>query len=57
VLERRDLLAPLAASGFPLLDEYTKVLANADDLASVITSGALDAGLCQVLEMFLPDRR
>jgi hypothetical protein len=57
VLERRDLLEPLARGGFPMLEDYARVLANADDLDSVLQSGALDAGLREILSMFLPASR
>ena len=54
VLARKELLAPLAAQGFPLLGQYAEVLANAESLESVIDQGNLDPGLCEILRMFLP---
>ncbi|MDI3288589.1 hypothetical protein [Polyangium sp. 15x6] len=54
VLAQKELLAPLAAQGFPLLGQYAEELANAESLESVIARGTLDPGLYQILRMFLP---
>lgn len=53
VLARKELLAPLAAQGFPLLGHCAEELANAPTLESVIERGTLDPRLCEVLGMFL----
>ncbi|UQA58390.1 hypothetical protein [Polyangium aurulentum] len=54
VLERRDLLEPLVAGGFALLEDYARVLANADDLEVVVKGRALDGPVREILAMFLP---
>lgn len=56
VMARRDLLDPLVVQGFGFLERYALLLANATDLRDVIATPHLDAGLSEVLSMFLPDK-
>jgi hypothetical protein len=56
VLERRDLLEPLVAQGFALLESYARVLANASDLRDVVSTQSIDPRLGEILSMFLPEK-
>ncbi len=56
VMARRDLLEPLVVQGFGFLERYALLLANAIDLRAVIATPDLDAGLSEVLSMFLPEK-
>ncbi len=56
VLARRDLLDPLGALGFALLEQYALLLANAKDLHDVVANPHVDARLSQILSMFLPEK-
>ncbi len=56
VLERRDLLDPLVAHGFGLLETYAQVLANVSDLRDVVASQSIDPRLGEILGMFLPEK-
>lgn len=55
VLDRRDLLDPLVAQGFPLLETYAQVLANAKNLRDVVANGDVDPHLGEILSMFLDE--
>lgn len=56
VMARRDLLDPLVVHGFAFLERYALLLANAIDLRDVVASPEVDAGLSEVLSMFLPEK-
>lgn len=56
VLARRDLLDPLVAKGFALLEKYALMLANAEDLRDVIANPEVDPRLAEILSMFLPEK-
>lgn len=56
VMARHDLLEPFALHGFDFLERYALLLANAIDLRDVIANPDVDAGLSEVLAMFLPEK-
>jgi hypothetical protein len=53
VLERRDLLEPLAARGFTFLEEYAASLANASSLGEWLERDDVDPGLREILAPFI----
>lgn len=53
VLERKDLLAPLAARGFAFLEEYAASLANALSLREWLERRDVDPRLCEILAPFV----
>lgn len=54
LLERTDLLEPLDAHGFPLVEELTRKLANAHDLESTLEQDGIDPNLRKLFTEFLP---
>jgi len=53
VLERKDLLEPLAARGFTFLEEYAASLANASSLGEWLERDDVDPGLREILAPFI----
>jgi hypothetical protein len=53
VLERKDLLGPLAARGFSFLEEYAASLANAGSLREWLARGDVDPSLREILSVFV----
>lgn len=53
VLEKKDLLAPLAVRGFSFLEEYAVALANAGSLSSWLAREDVDPGLRVLLTPFV----
>ncbi len=54
LLERKDLLEPLDAHGFSLVEQLTHKLANADDLESTLEEDGVDPKLRELFTEFLP---